>query len=368
VVYNLRSMSTISENSSSIKVKLPKKDVHAKMEVFYNPVMKSNRNISVVLLNSIENENMNIALPLVGSGIRGLRFLQELDKGKIGSLFVNDKKEDFVKVFKDNLKLNKLKTKKVHIHNEEASLFLLNQINHDRGIKKFCGYFDYIDIDPFGTPNGFLSAAVARICRNGILAVTATDTAALSGTYPAVTLRKYWAKSLKNYMMHETGLRILIRKVQLLGIQFDKALIPILSYHKDHYFRIYFKYVKGKSKCDEIIKQHKYLLFNDKTLEFKASDVNVEKGFDYAGPLWVGKLLDQKLLDVMVEKNTFSEEEKFLSLLKKEATKDTLGFIDLHVWAKRHKKNVPVMAGMLKKLQGVRTHFSRNGVKTRKKL
>ena len=41
--------------------------------------------------------------------------------------------------------------------------------------------------------------------------------------------------------MHEIGLRILIRRVQLAGSVYDKALIPILSYSKEHYMRVFFK-------------------------------------------------------------------------------------------------------------------------------
>ena len=111
-------MPIISEVSAKIHMILPKKDVHSKMEVFYNPLMKSNRNLSVLLLNSIPNQKMNLALPLAGSGIRGIRFLQELKKSKINQIFVNDKKEDFIQTFKDNLKLNKL-SKKVNIYNTE---------------------------------------------------------------------------------------------------------------------------------------------------------------------------------------------------------------------------------------------------------
>ena len=76
-------MKSITEHSSTIKVDLPKGDVNARMEVFYNPEMISNRNISILLLNTISNKNMKLALPLAGSGIRALRFLQEIKKGKI---------------------------------------------------------------------------------------------------------------------------------------------------------------------------------------------------------------------------------------------------------------------------------------------
>ncbi len=347
-------MSLTMEHSVKITVTPPKKDVHAKMDVFYNPVMVSNRNISILLLNSISNKNMNLCLPLAGSGIRGLRFVKELKKGKMAALTVNDKKETFPKTFAKNQKVNNI-TRKVDVHTEDANKFLLNQDG-----------FDYIDIDPFGTPNPFLAAAVARISRHGILAITATDTAALSGTYQNVTKRKYWGSSVKNWMMHETGLRILIRKVQLQGVQFDKALIPILSYHKDHYFRMYLRVEKGKKKCDGLLKKHQYILFNSKG-EYTTSQYNKEEGFtQFAGPLWTGKLWDKKLVQRMAKNNPFEEEQKFLDVLAREH--DVVGFYDLHILAKKSKKEPPKIDVALKKLNGSRTHFNINGVKTRKKL
>ena len=355
-------MKTFQEHSAKIKASSASKDVNKKMEVFFNPVMVSNRNISILLLNNIENENMNIALPLAASGIRGIRFLTELKKDKMANLFVNDNKPDFPKTFQDNLKLNNIK-KKVQIRNEDANLFLLNQTESKKKPSQFCGYFDYIDLDPFGTPNPFLSSAISRICRNGILAVTATDTSALSGTYEKVTRRKYWATPLRNYMMHEVGLRILIRKVQLLGVQFDKALTPILSYHKHHYFRIYFKSETSKTKCDKILNQQQYLIFNHKKLDFKTSKYEVG-----VGPLWIGKLFDRKLLSKMVKNNPFPKEEKFLTALYKESKIDKPGFYDLHALAKKYKKEAPKMESVLKELQAVKTHFSDQGFKTKKKL
>jgi len=360
-------MSIITESSCKISVELPPKDVHAQMEVFYNPVMKSNRNIAILLLNSVENEGMNIASPLAGSGIRELRFLQELQPGKIEHIFVNDIKENFPKVIEENVKLNDLNKnlqKKLIVHNDDANLFLLNQVKHHID-DSFCGYFDYIDIDPFGSPNPFLAASVARITREGIIAITATDTAALTGTYPKVTKRKYWAKAVRNYMMHEIGLRILIRKLQLQGVQFDKALIPILAYHKDHYFRIYFRCVKGKERCDQLLKEHQYLLFNPKTLEFKTSDFNAEKGFEYFGPLWAGKLSDKKLIAKMKKENPFPEEHKFLDLLHQESKNDIVGFYDLHVIAKKYGVETTRLEPVLKKVKGVRTQFSGTGIKTK---
>ncbi|MBI4981081.1 tRNA (guanine(10)-N(2))-dimethyltransferase [Candidatus Woesearchaeota archaeon] len=355
-------MAFLTEYSTTIEAELPAGDVHAGMEVFYNPVMASNRNISILLLNTIENTQMNVCDPLAGSGIRSLRFLKELNKGKIKQLFVNDMKENFKEVFNAGLKLNKLKPKNLSLFQKDANLFMQEQIG-----------FDYIDIDPFGSPNPFLASAVARISRNGIIAVTATDAAALTGTYPKVTRRKYWAEPLRNYLMHEIGLRILIRKVQLQGIQFDKALVPILSYSKDHYFRAYFRNEKGKEKCDELIKQQQYFLYCNNCLNFKCSIYNkekcsCEKEFIFAGPLWVGKLSDEKLLEKMVENNPFPEEQKLLELLLGESKVNQVGFYDLHEIARKLKVDPPKMELALKKLKAVRTHFLLTGIKSEKSL
>ncbi len=366
-------MPLITEHSITLDVSLPQKDVHKKMEIFYNPLMASNRNISILLLNTLPNENMNIADPLAGSGIRSLRFLKELQKDKINHVFVNDIKENFPQTFKESITSNKLKPKNVSLFQEDASLFLINRIQDKNKPKDFCGYFDYIDIDPFGSPNPFLDAAIARICREGILAITATDTAALTGTYEKVTRRKYWAKPLRNYLMHEIGLRILIRKIQLQGIQFDKALIPVLSYHKDHYFRLYLQSNRGKEKCDELVRQHQYFLFCHRCLHFKTSRYNKEQcrcgnPFEFAGPLWTGNLGNASLVQSMMKHNPFPEEQKFLETLAGEFRKSVVGFYDMHVLARKNKTEPAKMEIELKRLKGVRTHFSPTGVKTEHQL
>ena len=169
--------------------------------------------------------------------------------------------------------------------------------------------------------------------------------------------------------MHEVGLRILIRKIQLQGIQFDKALLPILSYHKNHYFRLYLQSDRGKEKCDELIKQHRYFLFCHHCLHFKTSIYNKEEcscgsQFDFAGPLWAGNLGDASLVQNMMKQNPFPEEQKLLEVLAGEFQKNVVGFYDLHILARKNKTEPPKMEIGLKRLKGVRTHFSPTGVKT----
>jgi tRNA (guanine26-N2/guanine27-N2)-dimethyltransferase len=302
----------ITENSSKINQyegKLTKK-----LPVFYNPLMKLNRDVSILLLNSIPDKNIQMALPLSGSGIRGIRFLKELKKSKIKTIEFNDiKTTDNIK---DNLKLNEFdKDKRIFLHNKDANLFMLES----KG-------FDYIDIDPFGSPNPFLESSIIRLSRNGILAVTATDTAALCGSSPTACKRKYWAKPLRNHFMHETGLRILSRKIQLIGAQYEKALTPIFSMSKDHYFRVFFRCEKGRRKVDLLLKNHKYLLYCKKCLRRKISFYNTSKcecgqDYEFIGPLWIEKLWNYELLVKMINNCDTNDRElyDFLRIIKEES-------------------------------------------------
>ena len=344
----------IEEGKARIKVKKVKK-VSKEMGVFYNKAMEHNRDISVLLLNCSDKKNMQIALPLAGTGVRGIRFLLELNKNKIENISFNDYSKDAIKSIKNNLSMNKTmkisdfqafnklnisikNNKKIKIYNEDANLFLLKSTG-----------FDYIDIDPFGSPNFLLDSAVKRVSREGILSVTATDTAALTGTYTNVCRRKYWAEPLRNELMHEIGLRILIRKIQLVGSQYEKALIPIFSYFKDHYFRVFFRCVKGKKDVDKVIGKHGF--------------------FDNAGPLWLGKLWDNSLVNKMyqsIKKKPLYGMSliKFIKIVKDEAKINTVGFYDVHKLVKRNKiKKIPKKEETIKKIKkkGYKvseTHFS----------
>jgi len=332
-----------------------------KQEVFYNPMMKLNRDLSILLLNTIGKKDMQIALPLAGSGIRGIRMLKELKQGIIKSIEFNDQSEEAISSIITALKTNKIPVKtrkeKVILHNKTSDDFLLGS----KG-------FDYIDIDPFGTPNPFLDAAIKRISRDGIIAVTATDTAPLCGTYPKVCQRKYWARPMRNEQMHEIGLRILIRKVQLIGAQYEKALIPIFSYSIHHYFRIFFSCVKSKEKVDNIIKQHQYFLYCTKCMEFATNTSNSHnhcgKEMEYAGPLFTGKLTDSKLADKMLKKNTEPENSRFLKTIADESRINKVGLFNIDKIVSKHKlKKIPKKTEILKNKEIVQSHFDEGSYK-----
>ena len=157
--------------------------------------------------------------------------------------------------------------------------------------------------------------------------------------------------------MHETGLRILIRKVQLVAAQYDKALTPIFSYSKEHYMRIFLKNNKGKNNVDEILKQHSY--------------------FDNAGPMWLGSLWDNslcnKIFNNAIKNKIFNQNKELINLLKiiKEESKiNVVGFYDLHdICEKNNIKHLQKKESIINKIKKLgylasSTHFKGEGIRS----
>ena len=362
----------ITEENCALKL-TPKKVVSKEMPVFYNKVMKLNRDIAILLLKVWKKDNLRIADIMAGSGVRTIRFLQELPEKKIKHLWCNDISEKAYKAIKENIRLNKVRTDKIGLSKEEANIGLLNR----KG-------FDYIEIDPFGTPNPYLDTAIKRLSRGGILAVTATDTSALTGTYPRACKKKYWAIPLKNSFMHETSLRILIRKVQLIGLQYEKPLMPVFCHASNHYVRIYLRLEKSKRRIDEILEQHKYIIWNKETFKTTTSALPHNKKDEtivIAGPCWTGKLYDKAIVKQMLaevgtedkdkdnNKNKFRKARKLLNTIKEEMQVDIVGSYDIHKISKKIKKNAPKIEQLFdlirkKGYKVARTHTNPTGLKT----
>ncbi len=343
----------IQEGKARIIGELPKQ-ISRKLEVFYNPVMAHNRDITVSIINAW-GKKIQVADMLAASGIRAIRLLKECKNVKF--VAANDFNVNAFTAMKKNFAVNKILKSKYELHNEDASIFLLESAG-----------FDYIDIDPFGSPNPFLDAAVKRLARDGILAVTATDTAALAGTSPQACIRKYWGVPLKSASLHEIGLRILIRKIQLIGAQYEKALMPIFSYAAQHYMRVYLQNTKAKTAVDEIMMQHKQISYCDNCMKiFVNEKCNCRKPYVSAGPVWTGELWNKTFVKKM--KTKCKTCTSLISTITKESEVSVVGIIDLDEVASRTKCGLPpkervILALQKKGYKVASTHFKGNALRT----
>ena len=141
-------------------------------DVFYNPKMTTNRSISSFLLNAIyeKKDKARIADVMCGLGARAVRYATE---GNEFDVFANDIQPSAIKLCEENAKLNGVDVTTSIL---EANVFMM-QNKYSK--------FDFVDIDPFGSPAPFLNSAMHCIDPvGGIIGMTATDIGTLAGVYP----------------------------------------------------------------------------------------------------------------------------------------------------------------------------------------
>ena len=356
------------------KIEFPEFDkISSDAPVFYNPHMELNRDLSILAIQVFQKQQdreIDICDLFGGSGIRGIRYKNEIDG--VGKVSINDISELANHYERHNIELNDLDDVEVYQH--DASMFLR--------MKR--GEFDVIDIDPFGTPSPFLDSAGYCARRNSLLCVTATDTSALCGTYKEPCIRKYNAKPYKSEYCHETGIRILAGFVALTLSKYAKCIEVKLSHSTEHYMRLYLEIKKGSKRTDESLKNIGYISHCKNCLHRQTSKglaspmeevcpVCGEK-LIHAGPLWLGDIQDKEFIQEMIdeaENKKINSEKEALKLLNKCLVESDAPatFFDIHSVCKSLKVSAPKFDLIVDQIRdegfiAIKTHYNPLGIKT----
>jgi tRNA (guanine26-N2/guanine27-N2)-dimethyltransferase len=320
---------------------------------FFNPSMELNRDLSILFGQWLVDNSKGKTILLDGlaaSGIRGIRFANEIE-GDF-KVVINDWDEDCYKLINKNIEKHNFKNVRSCKRNINA---LLSE-------KKF----DYIDVDPFGSPVSFIDSAIRGIKNNGILACTATDTATLCGVYPKVCLRRYGAFPFHSIVMKEIALRILVGLICRTAGAYDKGIQPLISYSSDHYFRTYIRIISSVSNANSSMRNFKMINSGEY--------IGLEKTKQDIGPIWLGKLQNKNIISFLRTKifekklKTKNSLWKLLDLIEEEA-EGPYFFYTTESLASILKTPLPKLDVFFKKLkkQGYmvyRTHFSPTSFKT----
>jgi tRNA (guanine26-N2/guanine27-N2)-dimethyltransferase len=320
---------------------------------FYNPTMQLNRDISILVCQHLLDSSKRKTILLDGlaaSGIRGVRFANELT-GDF-EVLINDWDEKSYSLIKKNIE-------KHGFENAKACNMNLNVLlSSDK--------FDYIDVDPFGSPVCFIDSAIRSIKNGGILACSATDTAALCGVYPKVCIRRYGAVPFHSVVMKEVGLRILLGFICRVAGVYDKGIHPLLCYSTDHYFRLYVKVYSSVPKANQSMN-------NFKTI-YSGENIGLQKAKNDIGPMWTGEIGDKKTINEILniasgkKLGCKSQIYRLLDVLQEEVN-GPIFFYTTESIASNLKKSSPKLDLLFEKLKKqeynvYRTHFSSTGFKT----
>ena len=267
-------------------------------DVFYNPKMKKLRDISVLFVKFFSMPNDSLLDSTCATGVRGIRYIKEADIKKVIFLDIN---KDAAKNAQDNLKLNDIKTKVKNI-----------------SIQEYCSSaekepFEFIDLDPFGSPQPHINDII-KVAKDGTyLMITATDTAVLCGAHSNACLKSYFAEPMHNELCKESGIRILLGYITRVAATFNFGIEPVLSISDMHYMRVFLRLSHGAKKAVSSIKECGFASFcnNCRSFEYaKGTTPNIEQKCKFCknqvrffGPFYLGSINNKKKIDEIISYN-----------------------------------------------------------------
>ncbi|WEL23711.1 tRNA (guanine(10)-N(2))-dimethyltransferase [Candidatus Nanohalovita haloferacivicina] len=342
-----------------LKIFVPEEEEPGKdSSVFYNKDMKNNRDISWAALKvfreKVEVPEFNIADALAASGIRGFRYSGQ------GNIHLNDTNPRAIESIEKGLEENDIEAE---VSESDANVFLSENRN----------FFHLIDVDPFGPFTPYLDSTARAANYQSFVGLTATDNAVPAGSYKKTCMRRYGSTPMKNALMHETGLRIYIKEAFQNFARYDKCFDPKICWHERHYTRVMGRVTESKSRANRTLENIGYMSFCPQCRWRKLERVDkcghCGAEVKVAGPLWTGKISDQRFTsEVLEEMPEDWESREIVELLDSEAEILT-PFYDLHKMASSTGLMAPKREDVIENLREKgypvsRTHFTPTGIRT----
>jgi tRNA (guanine26-N2/guanine27-N2)-dimethyltransferase len=333
--------------------------------LFFNPHMRLSRSMGSLSVGAI-GKKLSVLDGFAASGVRGLRYAKENSNVETVSLL------DIWRIAPPIIMRNA----------ENAGIRNAKAFNEDFNAHCVSNSYDFVEIDPFGTPVPFLSNAVysMRKKKGGYLSFTATDVAVLCGENARACRKKYGSKNLRNEFTHEVGARILLKTAAEFCAQWDFGMTPLYTLSHRHYIKVLIRLDRSAELASDTVQQTGHVSYcyhcgHRETGKFPVRVcANCKRDADYGGPLWLGELHDKEFLAKMSEINSernYADKEAiadFLALLQGECGMPMF-YYNIHEMCARLGGSAPKTSALIKKLAemgypAVRTHFSAKGIKT----
>lgn len=319
----------------------------SKAIVFFNPLMKENRDIMVAVITALSKVSRHVvtfAESMGGVGVRTVRVLLETD---VEEALYNDFHLLAVKVATENLERNGVLAK-ARISSLDANFF---HSLHGRGPYRVT----YLDLDPFGSPAPYMFTAISAVQHGGILGVTSTDSAVLGGLYPTKSLARYGTWIEKTHMMKEIGIRSLLGSIARFASSQDVSIVPLLSYCDKYYVRLYVKILRSRSKAQISASKLGFVRYNEESLSWALEPTggplkrNAEK---LIGPVWTAAYCDKEFVKTVynLSKDWLSQRStRLLENMLEEL--DSFGYVSLPAVTKKLKTSSVSRSFVMEKIR-----------------
>ncbi|MCY0868032.1 MAG: tRNA (guanine(26)-N(2))-dimethyltransferase [Desulfurococcus sp.] len=342
------------------------------MPVFYNPAAVVSRDLTIAVLKAFYgSRDIAFIEPLAGTGVRGIRIAVE--KGGWGIL--NDVDPRALYYMSRNIELNNLSPEKIEVYSQEANSLLNNAT--------FTGIaFDYIDLDPYGSPTPFIDSAFKPLARSALIGISATDTAPLTCSHSRKALRRYWIRCLDVDFEKELGMRLLTAYIARRAAALDTAVKPLVAFMHRHYYRLFFKTTRNAEEAYRLIDECiGYIWYCPSTLErgFARKPEEAESRICLNGGkpvllegVWICSLGDKAFINSVKSEveNTwwFSRETRKLINIISDEVEVNNPYVRIDKLCSILKKSMPKYEVIIERLRelgvkATRTHFDPRGLR-----
>ncbi|CAO2816041.1 unnamed protein product [Amaranthus hypochondriacus] len=355
---------------------------------FFRHESFTGRDLGVLAAAHYKRSNLDLRVldAMCGCGVRSLRYLAESEANFV---LANDANDENRGLIMGNLSQipRYLEGKKRWV----VTHFDANRVMSECYLQR--DFYDFIDVDSFGSDSSFLRSAFNALKLGGLVYVTSTDGYSAGGHRPHNSLASYGAYVRPMPYANEMGLRMLIggavREASVMGYN----VTPLFSYYSYHgpVFRVMLRVNRGRlndirhygfaSYCHKCGNSQAFSW--DELGKFFCSYCKHEKhsagSVIVSGPLWTGPLHDGEYLAELLElakhwgwigNGVGLDLEKLFNLMIDESNPELpFGYTKIDEISKRAKVNSPRLITLMTTLHEAgyvasRSHIASNAIKT----
>ncbi|XP_056403836.1 TRMT1-like protein [Hyla sarda] len=337
-----RPQEVLQEANTEVQV-LPNFQTPQKSGTFFNPVMKTNRQLIFCALAVLTEERKPLECldAFSSTGIMGLQWAKHLNNSV--KVTINDISESSVAMIQENCRLNKIRavmkndeapevtsevTDEDYVGSVEVTQMDANILMHTRS-------YDFIHLDPFGTSVNYLDAAFRNVRNLGIVSITSTDTSSLYAKTVHVAKRHYGCNIIRTEYYRELAARVILSAVARAAARCNKGIEVLLSVALEHFVLVIVRVLRGPSLADESMKMINNLIHchwcEERSFQkegnmieenpYKQLPCDCHKSMPgrsavVLGPVWSGSLFNAGFLKRMLFEATTQGIPEVLAILK----------------------------------------------------
>ena len=342
-------------------------------EAFFKQRSQVGRDLAVLsaIAYKAKNHRLRILDAMTGCGVRALRYALEAEADYV---WANEGNPDLCDLLSKNLSV--LAAERYQITHQDALVSCFE--SHCKQ-----DFYDLIDIDCFGAPIPYLSAALWAVKLGGLLYLASTDGRATSGRDAEKSVRTYGAYARSHSAPHEQGLRLLLGKVAQEAAARGLCASPLFSYYHGEVNRVMVRIERSRANGGWSLAAYGFIAYchhcgHFQTVAWKQlGHVDCPCGSEHSpavsGPLWLGPLHNTAFLAKMhqVAKTCSSVSHQCLSLIEvmqAEAELPPYSY-SLAEIGRRSRIDIPPRDALIDRLQSAgflaaRSHINDQAIKT----